>query len=87
MTQRGVKMPSDKNPASKVERYREHAPEIRFLTLLQVSEQLTALADDIQMQAMVARLGTFCGAADVSRLQLIATGCDSNALQVGGRWH
>jgi integrase len=56
MTQHGVKMPEDKNPAAKVERYREHAPEIRFLTLAQVSEQLNSLADDLQMQAMVATL-------------------------------
>lgn len=44
MTQHGVKMPSDKNPAAAVERYRETAPVIRFLTLAQVSEQLNALA-------------------------------------------
>jgi hypothetical protein len=56
MTQHGIKMPSDKNPAAKVERYREHAPEIQFLTLSQVIEQLNALADDLQMQAMVATL-------------------------------
>jgi integrase len=56
MTQFGIRMPSDKNPAARVERYREHAPVIQFLTLPQVSEQLNALADDLQMQAMVATL-------------------------------
>jgi integrase len=56
MTQHGVKMPEDKNPAAKVERYKESAPEIRFLTLAQVKEQLDALADDVRMQSMVATL-------------------------------
>jgi hypothetical protein len=27
-TQHGIRMPSDKNPAAAVERYKEHAPEI-----------------------------------------------------------
>lgn len=56
MTQYGVKMPEDKNPVAKVERYQERAPEIRFLTLPQVSEQLDALAENLQLQAMVAML-------------------------------
>jgi integrase len=56
LTQRGVKMPNDKNPAAAVERYKEHAPEIRFLTLAQVNEQLNTLSEDVQMQAMVAML-------------------------------
>ena len=40
MTQYGVKMPNDVNPAAKVERYRERARTIRFLTLPQIDEQL-----------------------------------------------
>jgi integrase len=56
MSQLGVKMPSDKNPAAKVERWRESAPEIRFLTLTQIEEQLTALDDNVQLQAMTATL-------------------------------
>lgn len=43
--QGGVKMPGDTNPAARVERYKEKAPEIRFLTLQQIQEQLDALAD------------------------------------------
>src|SRR5262249_33754913 len=31
MDERRVRMPSDRNPAAKVERYKERAPEIRFL--------------------------------------------------------
>jgi integrase len=56
MTQHGVKMPEDKNPAARVDRYTERAPEIRFLTLRQVGEQLDALSENLQLQAMVATL-------------------------------
>jgi hypothetical protein len=45
MTQHGVRMPQDKNPATAVSKYKESAPEIRFLTLTQVDEQLKALED------------------------------------------
>lgn len=54
--QAGVKMPGDKNPAADVERYREKAPEIRFLTLPQIDEQLKALSDKPQLRAMTAML-------------------------------
>ncbi len=56
MTQHGIRLPGDKNPAAAVEKYRESAPVIRFLTLEQIDQQLTALADDAQLQAMVATL-------------------------------
>jgi integrase len=39
---------------TKVERYREKAPEISFLTLAQIDEQLAALKDHPQLQTMVA---------------------------------
>jgi integrase len=55
-SQLGVKMPGDKNPAAKVERWKESAPEIRFLTLAQIEEQLAALVEHVQFQAMVAML-------------------------------
>jgi integrase len=54
--QKGIRIPGDRNPASKVERYRESAPNIRFLTLKQIDEQLDALTDNLKMQAMVATL-------------------------------
>ncbi|MCE5327257.1 MAG: tyrosine-type recombinase/integrase [Planctomycetaceae bacterium] len=54
MTQAGVKMPNDKNPAQAVERYRQKAPEIRFLTLAQIDEQLDALADQPELHTTVA---------------------------------
>jgi integrase len=54
--QKNVRMPSDKNPAAKVERYKEPAPSIRFLTLKQIDEQLEALAEQTKFQAMAAML-------------------------------
>lgn len=53
-SQRGVRLPNGVNPASSVERYKERAHTIRFLTLKQVNEQLDALAHDQQLQTMVA---------------------------------
>ena len=38
--QGGVRLPHGENPASAVRRHRERAPEIRFLTLAQIDEQL-----------------------------------------------
>lgn len=51
-----VRMPLDRNPTEKVERYREHAPEIRFLTLEQIDEQLRGLRFKPHLQVMVATL-------------------------------
>ena len=51
-----VRMPLDRNPAAKVARYREHAPDIRYLTLEQIDRQLEALGDDPRLKAMVATL-------------------------------
>lgn len=56
MSQHGVRMPREKNPAAAVERYKEHAPEISFLTLEQINQQLDALSQNVKMQAMVATL-------------------------------
>jgi len=56
MEQKNVRMPNDKNPAAKVERYKEPAPTIRFLTLKQIAEQIDGLADQVKFQAMAATL-------------------------------
>ncbi len=56
MSQHGVRMPADRNPAAKVKRYKEAAPEITFLSLSQIDEQLEALTDNLQTQVMVATL-------------------------------
>lgn len=56
MKQQLVRMPGNVNPASQVERHKERAGEIRFLSLPQIDEQLDALRFKPQMQAMVAVL-------------------------------
>jgi integrase len=56
MEQKNVRIPNDKNPAAKVERYKEPAPTIRFLTFKQIDEQVDTLADNVKLQAMVAML-------------------------------
>jgi len=47
-------MHGGRNPVTKIERYRKHAPKIRFLTLRQVRDQLDALSDNITRQTIVA---------------------------------
>lgn len=54
MEQRGIRVPGDKNPAAKVERYQEKAPDIRFLSLQQIDEQLKALERYPDLQVIVA---------------------------------
>ena len=52
--QHGIRLPGGINPAAAVERRREPAPFIRFLTLKQIDQQLDALTDHVRIQAMVA---------------------------------
>ena len=54
MSQNGIRLPGDKNPVARVERYKERASEISFLTLEQIDQQLQALADVPVLQTMVA---------------------------------
>lgn len=54
MTQYGVRMPNDVNPAQKVERYREQAHAIRFLSREQIEEQIEALDGYPVLQTLVA---------------------------------
>ncbi len=51
-----IRLPNQVNPASKVRPWKEQAPEIRFLTLAQIDEQLAALAFKPQLRTMVATL-------------------------------
>jgi len=48
-----IRMPENFNPAAKVERYKEKAPNISFLTKEQIEEQLWSLKDP-QLKTMVA---------------------------------
>lgn len=52
----GIKLPNNTNPAAKVRPYKERAPEILYLSLVQIDEQLHALRFKPQLQAMVATL-------------------------------
>ncbi len=56
VSEQGVRMPGNENPVSKVSKYKEHAPKIRFLTLTQVEEQLRVLEQNRPLQTMVAVL-------------------------------
>ncbi len=54
VSQRGVRMPDERNPVSKVERYRVPAPKIEFMSISEIEAQLDALKEHPQLQAMVA---------------------------------
>jgi integrase len=56
MTQRNVRFPGNVNPVSAVERCREKASTVLFLTGEQIAEQLAALEQDPLLRAMVATL-------------------------------
>jgi len=51
---RGIRLPNDRNPIQRVERYKDKARTIRFLTLEQIDQQMEVLADHSQLRAMVA---------------------------------
>jgi integrase len=54
MEEGGVRMPADLNPAAKVKRYKERAPEIRFMSIKQIDQQLEVLQEHPVIYAMVA---------------------------------
>jgi integrase len=54
MDQHGIKLAGDRNPLRRVERFKERAPEIRFLTMQQIEEQLNALRFNPRLQTIVA---------------------------------
>lgn len=82
MTQHGIRMPGDRNPAARVERYREAAPEIRFLTLAQITQQLAALEHKPKLQTMTAVL-IYAGLRREEMLWLTHEDMDLNAGQHG----
>ena len=54
MSQNGIRIAEDKNPAAQVDKYLESAPQISFLTMPQIGEQLSALSECPELQTMVA---------------------------------
>lgn len=63
ISQRGVWFPGNANPVSAVERFREKAPRIRFLTLEQVHEQLNLLAPHPAVRVIVRPLASSTSAS------------------------
>ncbi len=51
---RGIRLPNDRNPVKRVERYKDKARTIRFLTLEQIERQMETLAEHPRLRAMVA---------------------------------
>lgn len=82
MEEGGVKLPEDKNPANKVQLYKEKASDITFLTMKQITEQLEILADHVQYQTMVAML-IYAGLRREELLWLTIPDVDLNAGQNG----
>ncbi len=76
-----VKMPGDRNPAVDLERYRERAPQIRYLQLPEIQTQLETLDEYGQLQAMVAVL-IYAG---LRREELVWLTADNVDLQAGTR--
>jgi integrase len=56
MQQGGIKMPGDKNPAASVERYKERASEISFLSADDIQKQLDGLITNPYLKVVVATL-------------------------------
>lgn len=54
--QHGLRIPGSLNPAAQIDAYRQKERSIRYLTLLQINEQLHALRTNPQLQTMVAVL-------------------------------
>lgn len=85
MQTRRVRMPGGINPASQVERYKEQAPEIRFLTLAQIDEQLHALRFKPQLQTMVAML-IFAGLRREELVWLTLDDVELSRRAITGAW-
>ena len=56
MKQKLIRTPGGINPVAAVERYREQAPQISYLTLKKITEQLEVMNGQSKLQAMVAVL-------------------------------
>lgn len=78
MQQHGIRTPENINPAAKVERYKEKAPKISFLTLEQIDSQLKALEDHPQLQTLVA-LYIYAGVRREEALWLTVSDIDLKA--------
>lgn len=82
MEQYGIRMPENRNPAARVERYKEKAQTIRFLSIEQIEEQLKALNDSPQLQMMIA-MYIYAGLRREELLWLTVKDIDLNAAPNG----
>ncbi len=78
MQERGVRMPGGLNPATKVKRYVEHPPQIRFLTKPQIEEQMKSLDNHPMLRTMVA-IYIYAGLRREEVLWLTVADIDLNA--------
>jgi len=82
MEEGGIRMPGNVNPASKVKRYKERAPEIRFLTLTQTDQQLEVLQDHPVIRAMAA-VYIYAGLRREEGIWLTVEDIDADAVGAG----
>jgi len=78
MDEGGVRMPAGVNPVDKVKRYKESAPQIRFLSLDQIDEQLEVLKEPPVLCTLVA-VYIYAGLRREEALWLTAEDVDLNA--------
>jgi integrase len=78
MDEGGVRMPGDVNPVDKVKRYKESAPQIRFLSLEQIEQQLDVLKEHPVLHVLVA-VYIYAGLRREEALWLTAEDVDLNA--------
>ena len=82
MSQYGVRMPNEVNPAQKAERYREQAHAIRFLSIKQIEEQIEVLEGYPVLQTLVA-IYIFAGVRREEALWLTRKDIDLDAGKYG----
>jgi len=78
MDEGGVRMPGDVNPVDKVKRYKESAPQIRFLSLDQIDQQFEVLKEHPVLCTLVA-VYIYAGLRREEALWLTAEDVDLNA--------
>ena len=82
MDEGGIHMPGDVNPINKVKRYKESAPQIRFLSLDQIDQQFEVLKDYPVLRTLVA-VYIYAGLRREEGLWLTAEDVDLNAGKYG----
>jgi hypothetical protein len=79
MEEQSVKMPSNENPVLKVSKYKEYAPKIRFLTFIQIEEQLRIMPHNVAQSTADKSAGSLL---DTECLRLVCSLLISNLLKM-----